>query len=141
MHLIVKEKEKIRINRLIDWLFHMIGYTLIFIVVTSFFKTIYIDSNHLFLYSTLIVLIIYILNKTIKPILITLTIPITGITLGLFYPFINVFILKIADWILGDHFELRNIYIALFVAILLSIMNFIMEEIIKSIIKRVKKSG
>ena len=95
----------------------------------------------MFFWSLLTVLIIYLLNKTIKPVLITLTIPITGLTLGLFYPFINLFILKLVDWILGPHFELDNIYIALLVAIILSIMNFIMEEIIKTIIKKVKKHG
>ena len=36
--------------------------------------------------------LLFILNKTIKPLLFYLTIPITGITLGLFYPFINLII-------------------------------------------------
>ena len=119
----------------------MAGYTLVFIIVTSFFDSIYIDNKHLIIWSAIIVLTTYILNKTIKPILITLTIPITGITLGLFYPCINLFILKLTDWILGNHFELKNIYIALFAAILLSMTNFIMEEIIKKIINKVKKHG
>lgn len=141
MKLVIKEKGKVRINHFIDWLIYMMGYTFIFIIITSFFDSIYIDNKHLFLWSTLIVFIIYVLNKTIKPILVTLTIPITGLTLGLFYPCINLFILKLVDWLLFKHFELNNIYIALFVAILLSIMNFIMEEVIKKIIKKVKKNG
>ena len=139
MQLVIKEKNKLRINRLIDWLLHMVGYTIVFILVTSLFKSIYIDSNHLILWSIAIVLIIYALNKTIKPILVTLTIPITGITLGLFYPCINVFILKLVDWILGKHFEIKDLLVALFAAILLSITNFIMEQIIKTIIEKVKK--
>lgn len=141
MKLVITDKNKVRINRLLEWFIYMIGYLIVFIFVTSFFKSIYIDSKGLILYSVLIVLILYLLNKTIKPLLVTLTIPITGITLGLFYPFINLFILKLVDWILGSHFQLKNIYIALFVAILLSVMNFIMEEIIKKIIERVKKNG
>lgn len=140
MQLVVKEKNKLRLNRLLDWLLYMIGYTLVFIVVTSLFDSIYIDSNHIILWSAIIVLIISVLNKTIKPTLVTLTIPITGITLGLFYPCINVFILKLVDWLLGEHFEINNIYIALFAAILLSIMNFIMEELMKKIIKKVHKN-
>lgn len=139
MRLVIKDKSKFRINRFIDWLLHMAGYVLVFIVVTSFFKSIYIDSNHLIMWSSIIVLIIYILNKTIKPILVTLTIPITGLTLGLFYPFINLFILKLVDWMLGEHFQLYNFWIALLVAMLLSIINFIMDKIIKHIIERVKK--
>lgn len=141
MRLVIKENEKIRINTILEWLLYMLGYTIVFILVTSLFKSIYIDKTHFFIYSTIIVFIIYILNKTVKPILFKLTIPITGLTLGLFYPCINVFILKLTDWILGKHFDLRNIYIALFVAILLSTMNFIMEEIIKNIIKKVKHHG
>lgn len=141
MQLVITKENKVRINRALDWLIYMAGYTIVFILVTSFFKSIYVDQNHMFFWSLLTVLIIYLLNKTIKPVLITLTIPITGLTLGLFYPFINLFILKLVDWILGPHFELDNIYIALLVAIILSIMNFIMEEIIKTIIKKVKKHG
>jgi putative membrane protein len=141
MHLVIKEKNKLRINRLFDWLIYMVGYTLVFILVTSFFKSFYVDSNHLIIWSAIIVLTIYILNKTIKPILVTLTIPITGITLGLFYPCINVFILKLVDWILGSHFDITNIFIAIFVAILLSCTNFIMEKIINKIISKVKQHG
>lgn len=132
------KKNKDRFTAFIDWLLYMIGYTIVFIVVTSFFDSIHIDENHLIIWSFIIVLTIYILNKTIKPILVTLTIPITGLTLGLFYPFINVFILKLVDWLLGSHFDVTNIYIALFVAILLSITNFIMEEVMKKIIREVR---
>ena len=139
MKLIIKEKNITRINRFVDWLLYMLGYTLVFIFVTSLFHTIHIDENHLIIWSFIIELLIYVLNKTVKPILVTLTIPITGLTLGLFYPFINVFILKLADWLLGKHFDVTNIYIAFLAAILLSVMNFIMEEIIKAIIRKVKK--
>jgi len=139
--LIIKEKNKIRINRFIDWLLYMIGYTIAFIITTSLFKTVFIEDAHKYLLSFLIVFIIYILNKTIKPILITLTIPITGLTLGLFYPCINLFILKITDFLMGHYFDLNNLFIAFFLAILLSIMNFIAEEIIKKIIEKVKIHG
>ncbi len=139
MKLLIKEKNKYRINKLLEWLMYMIGYTLVFIFVTSFFKSIHIDSNHLIIWSFIIVIVTYILNKTIKPVLITLTIPITGLTLGLFYPFINVFILKLVDWLLGKHFELDSIFILFFVAILLSVANFIIEKIIDKIIGKVKR--
>jgi putative membrane protein len=141
MDLIVKEKNKLRLNKVVDWLLYMFGYTIVFILVTSLFKTIYIDSDHLIIWSAIIVITLYVLNKTIKPILVTLTIPITGITLGLFYPCINVIILKMVDWILGPHFEVRNLLIAFLVGILLAITNFIMEQIIKKIIKRFKNHG
>lgn len=141
MHLIIKEKDVIRLNKFIEWAIYMAGYTFVFILVSKLFKSMHIDNEHYYIYSMLIVLIIHILNRTVKPVLVTLTIPITGLTLGLFYPFINLFILKLTDWILGKYFELENFFIALLIAVLLSIMNFIVEEIIKKIIKRVKKHG
>ena len=88
------------------------------------------------------VLIIYLLNKAVKPFLVSLTIPITGLTFGLFYPFINLFILKLTDWILLDHFDLKDFWVALFISILISIMNFFMEElVIRPIIRKVQKHG
>ena len=94
MKLIIKEKNVTRINKVIEWLIYMIGYTLVLILVSSMFKSVYIDKDHFLIYAILIELVLYVLNKTLKPILFTITIPITGITLGLFYPFINLFILN-----------------------------------------------
>ena len=138
MQVVINEKNKLRLNKFLDWLLYFIGYTSVFILVTTLFKSIHIDKNHFILWSTIIVFIVYLLNKTIKPVLVTLTIPITGITLGLFYPCINVFLLKLTDWILGPHFQITNLFVAIFAAVLLSITNFIMEEIIKTIINKVK---
>ena len=119
----------------------MFFYAIVFFVVSNFFDSFYIDIEHSGIYSFLAVVIIYILNKTIKPILFFLTIPITGITLGLFYPCINLFILKLTDWILGSHFQLNNIFIAFFIAILISIMNSLIDNIIVNpIIRRLRKS-
>ena len=139
MKLLIKDKNKYRINYFFDWLFHIIAYTIAFILITTLFKTIYVVSNNLILWSSIIVIVLYILNKTIKPVLVTLTIPITGLTLGLFYPCINVLILKLTDWLLGKHFEITSILSALIFAILLSISTFIVNEIIKIIIDKVKR--
>lgn len=143
MQIIVVEKNnKVRINKFIDWLIYMLGYTLVFLLVSLMFKSFYVDMNYYGVWGLLAVLIIYILNKTIKPIIIFLTLPITGLTLGLFYPIINVFILKLTDWILGSHFDLKNIFIAFFIAILISVMNIIMEFlIITPVLRRVRKNG
>lgn len=135
----VVQKSKQHFIKFMDWVLYLVGYTLVFILVTSLFKSIYIDSDHLIFWSIIIVVIIYLLNKTIKPILVTLTIPITGVTLGLFYPFINVFILKLVDWILGPHFQITNIFVAILASILLSITNFIAEQLMNKIIVKVKK--
>jgi putative membrane protein len=137
MKIIVIENNKKRINKFIDWIMHIIGYTLVLISVSVLFKSFYIDNSYFCLYALLATIIIYILNKTIKPIIILLTLPITGLTLGLFYPFINVFILYIVDFILGNHFELNGLFIPFIISILISIMNIIMDYmIIKPILRR-----
>ena len=93
MKLLIKDKNKYRINYFIDWLLHIIAYTIVFILITNLFKTVYIDSNNLILWSGIIVIVLYILNKTIKPVLIAISLPLIGLSLGLFYFVINVFIL------------------------------------------------
>ncbi len=137
MKIVILSKGKERLNRSIEWLLYFISYSLVFIIVGGLFKSFYIDSAHPLLYSVLATFILYILNKTVKPILVSLTIPITGVTLGLFYPFINLFVLKLVDWILGSHFDLKDFWVALVISILISVMNFVMEDIIiKPLIRR-----
>ena len=139
MHTGDDSMKKKKIGNIFEWLIYMIGYALILLFISTIFKqTVFIDISYFGFWSLLASIIIYLLNKTIKPVLVTLTIPITGITLGLFYPCINVFLLKLTDWILGPHFQITNLFVAIFAAVLLSITNFIMEEIIKTIINKVK---
>ncbi len=141
MKIIIKENQKIRINKFIEWSLYMIGYSIVLICVTTLFKnTLYIDNSYFGLWSLLATIIIYILNKTIKPLLVWLTLPITALTLGLFYPFINILILYIVSWILGPHFDIPGGIIMTFViAVLISVMNLIMKDIIKKIIEGVKQ--
>ena len=142
MKLLIKEKGKLRLNKLTQWVIYMFFYTLVLILVSCLFKSMYIDNEHYYIYSFLIVFVVYILNETVKPVLVKLTIPITGLTLGLFYPFINLFILKLADWILGSHFDLLDIWVALLISVLLSVSNFIVEGlIIKPLINSLKERG
>ena len=96
MKIIIEDEKnhRFRLNETIEWLIGMVGYALILIAVSLLFpKTLQIDSNLFGLWALVAAIITFILNKTIKPILFWLTLPITGLTLGLFYPFLNVFIL------------------------------------------------
>lgn len=128
--------------KIVDYILHFISYAIVLVLVSTFFDSFKIDDNHLYLYGILATLIIFILNKTIKPIIFRLTLPITGITSGLFYPFINVIILKLTEWILGSHFEIKGILPVFFLAILISIMNILIENIIiMPIMRRIKKNG
>ena len=140
MKLIVIDNKKARLNKFIDWLFYMIGYAIILITVSIIFKhTIIIDSSFFGFWGFIAAVIIYFLNKTVKPILVFLTLPLTGITFGLFYPFVNVIILNIVDFILGAHFSIEGLFMSFIVAVLISIMNILLQEVvIKSILGGVK---
>ncbi|MCI6626880.1 MAG: phage holin family protein [Tenericutes bacterium] len=130
---------KNNINKILDFIITVLVYDLVLILVSNITNTLVIDSSYYGLYSLLGAIIICILNKTIKPILFKLTIPITGVTMGLFYPCLNILILKITDWILLSHFETHGIITLFLTSILISIINLIIEElIIKPIIGRNK---
>lgn len=129
-----------KINKYLDWLIHMLGYTLVLILVSIVFNdTVYIDNSYFGSWGLIAVIIIFILNRTIKPLIVWMTLPITALTLGLFYPIINILILKITDFILGKHFDIKGTIFLFIVSIVISIMNAIMDKIIKSIIKRRNK--
>lgn len=120
-----------KINKYLDWFIHVLGYTLVLITVSVIFKkTVVIDNSCYGLWGLITIIIIFILNKTIKPILVKLTLPLTALTLGLFYPLINIFILKIVDIILGSHFDIHGTIFFFIVSIIISIMNAIMDNII-----------
>ena len=141
MKIVIIERGKKRLNKLLEWLLYIFGYTFVLIIVSIIFNEYLIIENSL--YGLLAVLIIYMLNKTIKPILVRLTLPITGLTLGIFYPFINILILYIVSFIMKGHFQItgisniKGIIVLFFMALLISFMNFILEyKIIKPILEK-----
>jgi len=131
---------KKKINKFIEWIMYMLGYSLVLMSVSMVFKnSLYIDHWFFGIWSLLANIIIYILNKTVKPLIVWLTIPITALTLGLFYPVINILILYIVSFILGDHFIIHGGPIMIFIiAVLLSLMNIIMKSIIEKLLKEDK---
>lgn len=138
MKIIINDKKEVRLNRFIDWLIYMVGYAIVLVTASLIFKkTIQFDTSYFGIWFLIAAIIIYILNKTIKPLLVWLTLPITGITMGLFYPFVNVFILYITDKILGEHFEISGIFMAFLVAIFISFINVLMQKcVIEPIIRK-----
>lgn len=127
-------------NKFFEWLLYMIGYAIVLIIVSSLFtKSLYINNKYFGLYALLASIIIYILNQTIKPILVYITLPLTALTYGLFYPITNVVILYITSFILGNNFQIHGIIISFLIAIIISFLNLLMEGmIIKPIINKGK---
>ncbi len=101
---------------------------LVLMMASSIFKGFYIDS---FWVAVLTAAVISLLNGLVKPLLVFLTLPITIYTLGLFYPFINVLILKLASFIIGKSlFSVEGIIIPVFIALFISFMNILLDKLI-----------
>ena len=78
-------------------------------------------------------------NKTLKPILVIWSLPLIGLSLGLFYFAINVIILWLVSLILGSHFNLTGVFSPIIISIFISIMNVVIENlVIKPLIERFK---
>lgn len=124
---------------LFEWFFNMLAYTLVFICVAFMFDTFVVDEAHFYFYSFVAVVLIYILNKTVRPILFKLTLPITGITLGLFYFVNNMIILKLVEFIMNNRIEFTSLPVLFVISILLSVFNLLIENVVvKPFIKKVK---
>jgi putative membrane protein len=65
-------------------------------------------------------------NAFVKPILTVLSIPFIVVTLGLFYFLINILMLYLTDWIVGD-FEIETFWWGVLGAIIVSIVNWILH--------------
>ncbi len=139
MQVVIVDGKERKINGFFDWIIHMVGYTLVLVLADVLFSIININNELFGLWAFLAAVIIYVLNKTVKPILVFLTLPITVLTMGLFYPFVNIIILYMTDFFLGNNFTIvgGNIFYLFVVAIFISIMNILMRElVIRPILER-----
>ena len=131
----MKKDKKSRIYNLLDLSIGVLIYSLVLLTFSLIFKnTIYIDNSYFGLWSVLASIIILVLNRTVKPLLIWLTLPITALTLGLFYPFINVLILKLTDFILYNHFNISGYIMPFVIAILISLVNLILNGVVHKVL-------
>ena len=131
----MRKKNK-KINNFSEWMYYMLAYALVILIMTRAFDSIYIYPKYTFFICLLIVILLYILKKTVKPLLVLLTIPITALTLGTFYLFINLFMLKLVDWMLFGLFDLNGFWTAIFFSILISIVNYLVDDTIEGIKRR-----
>lgn len=79
--------------------------------------------------AVLLAALLIVLNVSVKPVLILLTIPATIFTLGLFLLVINAIIILIADWIIPAGFEVNSFWWALLFSLVLSLVNSIFERL------------
>ncbi len=76
----------------------------------------------------IVALVLGLLNSFVKPILLILTLPITILTLGLFYLVLNVIIIYIADYFIGG-FQVNAFVPALLFSFVLALVGWILDRI------------
>ena len=124
-----------RLNKLLDWIIYISGYTLTLYLVDVIFNAFEVDNLLYYFWGSII---LFVLNKTVKKIVFKFTLLITGLTFGLFYFVIDFLMLKIVDLILGHHFDIYGIWWGIFIAFSISVIHFILEEVIlKPLMKKV----
>ena len=112
---------------ILEVILDIIIYALILMMASTIFKNFYIENIW---YALLSSAVIGVLNLTIKPLLIYITMPLTILTLGIFYPFVNIIVLKLASWLLNPHFIVEGWLVIFFVSLFISIMKIILEVLI-----------
>ena len=75
-----------------------------------------------------IAVVLAVLNVTLKPLLIILTIPLTIVTLGLFLLVVNVLVLFAADALI-DGFQIAGFWWALLFSLLVSMVNSVLFSV------------
>ena len=98
------------------------------LLLSQLFESYYIEG---FGTAILASLILAILNVSVKPILVVLTLPITILSLGLFLLVINTVTLWITQAVIGSSFVIDGIIYVFIGAVLLSIFNLFINKIIK----------
>ena len=136
---IIKNHENSKLEIVIEWAIRMILYAIVLIVISLIFpNTVYIDRSSFGFWAVLAAILISFLNQTIKPIIVWLTLPLTGLTLGLFYPFINLIILKLVGLIMAGYFEVNGIFFAVIVSIIISGLNIFVDNTFFKVIRKEK---
>ena len=82
------------------------------------------------LMAVLVIICGILLSSTVKPFLKLIFLPVTVITTGIFYPFINVIILKLASLIMGDAFVVEGWILPFFIALFISFTTLILDKLI-----------
>ena len=109
-------------NRSGGILVNLLIYTISIFAVSYILPGIEVDS---FMTALIVAVVMAVLNVTLKPLLILITIPLTVITFGLFLLVVNVLVLYVADALI-DGFHIAGFWWALAFSLLVSLVNSIL---------------
>lgn len=130
-----KQVMKKYLRQFASFVISLFAYAFILKIMTWIFQSFQIRN---FWYCILATVIIYVLNVTIKPVLFQITLPLLGISYGLFYFVLNGFVFKLTDWILGSAFTMSNFGIVFLISILITVFYQIFQSIIlKPLVRRI----
>lgn len=116
-----------RKDDLIVMLLELLVSAITLMIASSIFKGFYVEN---ILYAILAALLISVLNACLKPFLIFLTLPVTILTWGVFYPIVNVIILKLTSLLMGNAFVVNGWIIPFFITIFISIVTKLLHSLI-----------
>lgn len=129
------DKKIDRKDIILDIISNIIVNMVVIVLASKLFKNIYVDGVK---YAFIVSILLIIMNKSVKPILNAIMLPINIYTLGLTYPLVNVFVLKIISLLLGSHFILEGWLCAFFISIFISVMSIVIDNLIGREIRSVK---
>ena len=105
----------------------IIVYAVVLMIASSLFEGFYVKN---FMFAIIAAIILNILNTTIKPVLVLLTLPLSVVTLGIAYPIVNVIILQICDFIMGHSFDISGLIAPFIISIFISVMKIFLDSAI-----------
>lgn len=123
----IYSKEKNIKYTILEGILTLLINAFVLVLASKIFQGFYVAS---FWYAILTSIVICILNYSVKPILKIFFLPINVLTTGIFYPFINVIILKIASLLMGKSFIVEGWILPFFISIFLAITTLILDKII-----------
>lgn len=131
---IMNEKIEYNLKTILEVFLSLFFSAIVLMMASKIFKGFYVESFGVAFVTSIVITV---LNQLVKPILIYFTLPVTLLTLGLFYPFINVIILKLAGLIMGESFVVTGIFIPIIISLFISFMNLVFKKLlVKPIVRR-----
>lgn len=114
-------------NEIKVFIVSIIVYAVVLMIANSLFKGIYVEN---FFYAIIASIILSLLNATIKPILVYLTLPLSILSFGIAYPIVNIIILNLCDILMGNAFSIGGLFSSFFIAIFISALKMFLDKMI-----------
>ncbi len=126
----ISKTKKVKLNaeaELKSFIVGIIIYALVLMIASSLFRGIYVSN---FFFAIIAALILSLLNSTIKPVLVYLTLPLSVLTFGIAYPIVNIIILNLCDLIMGSAFGISGFFSSFFIALFISALKMFLDKMI-----------